>query len=326
MPEVATKLCSRCGLTSPITEFPWKHEARGIRRSWCRSCQRAYAHQHYLRNIDRYKAKARKATRRDRMRLRQRVDDFLGTHPCIDCGESDISVLEFDHRDPAQKRMPVSRLASIAGWTTVLMEIGKCDVRCANCHRRRTARQFDWAKTKQLARPGPERPVLIVERLDSNGADFLRECSSCQWLKPLSEFAFRSAHKRTLNDRCRKCHATYRRQHYLRHRDRYFSQANAQTRRNRADKLQRLREFLLNHPCVDCGETEVATLEFDHVDPSTKLMEVGRIIRHRNWSAVQDEIAKCVVRCANCHRRRTIAQQVASREAGHLVEFAAARE
>ena len=51
--------------------------------------------------------------------------------------------LEFDHRDRATKSAEISRL--VAGgfsWEVLLREIEKCDVRCANCHRRRTADQF----------------------------------------------------------------------------------------------------------------------------------------------------------------------------------------
>jgi hypothetical protein len=140
--------------------------------------------------------------------------------------------------------------------------------------------------------------------------DFLRECCWCYWLKPLSEFAFHSSAKKTLSSHCRTCHARYRRKHYLENRDRYFSQANAQTLRKTQDKLRRLRDYLLGHPCVDCGTTDIATLDFDHVDPATKVMEIGRMIRRRNWSANLREMAKCVVRCANCHRRRTLAQRV----------------
>ena len=326
MAEVAEKVCGRCGITAPSTDFPWKDQGRGRRGSWCRSCQRAYAHDHYLRNIDQYKAKARKTLRGDRQRLRQRVDDFLATHPCVDCGTADIAVLEFDHRDPAEKRMAVSTLASRRGWPAVEREIAKCEVRCANCHRRRTARQFDWARTKELGTPGPTHALPTVERVDPKDADFLLECSMCGWLRPPSQFAFRSVKDRTLSDHCRRCHATYRRQHYLRNRDRYFKQANAQTRRKRDDTRQRIREHLLGHPCADCREADIATLDFDHVDPSTKVTEVAKMVGHRSWDGIQAEIAKCVVRCANCHRHRTIAQRREAPQNRVLVEFAAARE
>jgi hypothetical protein len=66
----------------------------------------------------------------------------LATHPCVDCGESDPVVLEFDHRDPAAKSFSIGdALGKTWQWEKIAAEIAKCDVRCANCHRRRTARQ-----------------------------------------------------------------------------------------------------------------------------------------------------------------------------------------
>ena len=72
--------------------------------------------------------------------LQSLVADHLSTRSCADCGESDPLVLEFDHIDPATKRNTIHKLVSHAhSWSAVLTEIERCDVRCANCHRRRTA-------------------------------------------------------------------------------------------------------------------------------------------------------------------------------------------
>jgi hypothetical protein len=68
----------------------------------------------------------------------------------------------------------------------------------------------------------------------------------------------------------------------------------------------------------------VVTLDFDHVDPSTKLMAIGSMATSRCWSAIEAEIAKCVVRCANCHRRRTKSQRAGTRPAP--LQFSPARE
>jgi len=85
------------------------------------------------------------------------IDEYLQRHACIDCGECDPIVLEFDHRDPAQKEFAISRLRTIpVSFARLKKEIAKCDVRCANCHRRKTIAKKDW---KGAAKPATPRSV-----------------------------------------------------------------------------------------------------------------------------------------------------------------------
>lgn len=70
---------------------------------------------------------------------------YVSTHPCVDCGESDPIVLEFDHRDPSTKRFPITQITRYSLEETK-EEIEKCDVRCANCHRKKTAKERRWYK------------------------------------------------------------------------------------------------------------------------------------------------------------------------------------
>ncbi len=70
--------------------------------------------------------------------------------------------------------------------------------------------------------------------------------------------------------------------------------------------------FLLDHlkrtPCVDCGEADPVVLDFDHI--GTKRSGVVQLAdRETSIANLEREIGECEVRCANCHRRRTIAQQ-----------------
>lgn len=86
-------------------------------------------------------------------RYRQRntafVLDYLKTHPCVDCGESDPVVLEFDH--VGAKDRAVSQLKwSGATATRIMTEISNCEVRCVNCHMKRTASQFGWRKARDV--------------------------------------------------------------------------------------------------------------------------------------------------------------------------------
>lgn len=58
--------------------------------------------------------------------------------------------------------------------------------------------------------------------------------------------------------------------------------------------------------CVDCGINDPVVLDFDHRNPEEKSETISTMItRGRAWKAIEAEVAKCVVRCANCHRRVT---------------------
>jgi uncharacterized protein YcfJ len=69
---------------------------------------------------------------------RARVDEYLLTHPCVDCGMTDLVVLEFDHVRGVKVAAVSALVTGGYPWTKIDAEIAKCDVRCANCHRRVT--------------------------------------------------------------------------------------------------------------------------------------------------------------------------------------------
>jgi hypothetical protein len=80
--------------------------------------------------------------RRARLRARVWLKAYLAEHPCVDCGEDDIRVLEFDHVCPENKVANVGRMACDGCSVKRLeIEVAKCEVRCANCHRRRTRKE-----------------------------------------------------------------------------------------------------------------------------------------------------------------------------------------
>lgn len=135
------KVCTRCGPPAqPIENFAIRNRARGTRQYICRNCQNEYVRAHYRANRAAYIEKAR-VRNTELIRINgEFLIAYLKQHPCVDCGERDVIVLEFDHlRD---KVADVSVLAR-GGYSieTIQKEIDKCEVVCANCHRRRTAKR-----------------------------------------------------------------------------------------------------------------------------------------------------------------------------------------
>jgi hypothetical protein len=112
--------------------------------------------------------------------------DYLRSHPCIDCGETDIVTLQFDHRDRATNRQELALLVIGTPWSVIAAEIESCDVRCANCHRRRTATQLGWHRGDVPRLLREDEP--IVGTLADQSAT--RRCTGCSELKPLDSFRF----------------------------------------------------------------------------------------------------------------------------------------
>ncbi|MEX1178589.1 MAG: hypothetical protein WEB09_09020 [Nitriliruptor sp.] len=137
--DMMLRRCQPCGGWFPLAAFAWRRVDRGLRDTYCYRCRSAYHRAHYQQNRERYIAMA--AARRDReveRRTRQLLK-YFATHPCVDCGETDPIVLEFDHI--GTKRFGISDGLRNRPWDVVLEEIAACEVVCANCHRRRTYRR-----------------------------------------------------------------------------------------------------------------------------------------------------------------------------------------
>jgi hypothetical protein len=133
--ETPTKVCSTCKQPKPLDDFNRRSTAKDGRQWSCRACNSQY----HQANWDRHMAQIRLRRKQVRRANRELLWAYLASHPCADCGEADPLVLEFDHlRD---KRGDISVMKYGYTWPTLLAEIEKCEVVCANCHRRRTYRR-----------------------------------------------------------------------------------------------------------------------------------------------------------------------------------------
>jgi hypothetical protein len=137
--------CAKCGQTKPAEQFAEK--GRGLRQAYCRPCQAQYRKEHYERHRRKYIDKAAARTRAERDWRTRWLTVYLAALGCADCGERDPVVLEFDHVR-GTKSFSISSALVAVPFHLILREIGKCDVVCANCHRRRTARRAGHLRTR----------------------------------------------------------------------------------------------------------------------------------------------------------------------------------
>ena len=137
------KKCYTCKEIKGKSEFNKNKSRKDGLNSICRSCSQKHSRKYYAENCEYHKIKIKKRKRNQIRKNRKFVFEYLLKNPCVDCGEFDPRVLEFDHtRD---KKENVSRLTGGGHCIpTIQEEIDKCEVRCANCHSRKTAIEREY--------------------------------------------------------------------------------------------------------------------------------------------------------------------------------------
>ena len=121
-------------------------------------------------------------------------------------------------------------------------------------------------------------------------------CSKCKQEKPISEFAINRTRKDGHASDCKACRKIYRDKHYLEHKE-YYKDKASKYRRKKNKEFEELRSTL---KCSICGESRHWCLEFHHLNPNEKESEVTRL--KESPRKLKEELKKCVVLCANCHR------------------------
>jgi hypothetical protein len=138
------KVCHHCHKRLRTTNFYKNNKTRDGFYWQCKKCQLDYAKVYRRKNH----VKVRKQIHDCRLRLRRErmlfVLLYLREHPCVDCGETDPICLDFDHVK-GQKLNGISYMISdCRSYKNIKKEIAKCEVRCANCHRRKTMQEMNY--------------------------------------------------------------------------------------------------------------------------------------------------------------------------------------
>lgn len=126
-----------------------------------------------------------------------------------------------------------------------------------------------------------------------------KKCNRCKEEKPLSEFLFRNKERGTYHSACRICYKDIRKKSYNRTKETSYKK----NLKNRVKNREWFNDLKSTLKCEVCSENHPATLDFHHIDSTEKENSVANLIGTYSKKRILEEINKCVVLCANCHRK-----------------------
>lgn len=126
----------------------------------------------------------------------------------------------------------------------------------------------------------------------------LKRCYVCKQYKESTAFYKASKAQDGLQGRCKICSIKTAITHYNQNKNDFKLRAQS--------LFSKLYQWMNNikeqYGCCFCKLSDWRCLDFHHIDASTKLNSVSALIRCKSRVKAAEEINKCVVICANCHR------------------------
>tara|TARA_R110000868_G_C10346905_1_gene715846 strand:+ start:77 stop:430 length:354 start_codon:yes stop_codon:yes gene_type:complete len=93
-------------------------------------------------------------------------------------------------------------------------------------------------------------------------------------------------------------HKKQSREYYLANKEKVMAKSKV----TRAVGKAKWSTFKRTLKCTKCEQNHPAALDFHHTDPSQKENIVSHLVSQGSFVAAMEEVQKCVVLCANCHR------------------------
>lgn len=145
-------------------------------------------------------------------------------------------------------------------------------------------------------------------------------CVMCGLEKELNLFYNRSKHAEVKRKECKECSKLMnkkQRQNSIKYKDRTpeykkkISESNCKTNKNSATRNKKIVNLLKDKPCKDCGNKfPPYCMDFDHLPQYKKYKHVSTLVnRGFILEKILEEIEKCELVCANCHRIRTFSRK-----------------
>jgi hypothetical protein len=124
-------------------------------------------------------------------------------------------------------------------------------------------------------------------------------CSSCKETKVQEDFAKNALKKDGLQSVCRACKKRMDAESFQKNKQAQY----LRNKKNIAIYRNELNVHKSNQGCCLCNEDDPCCLDFHHIDPNTKRKAVGLLVAGGLGKQLWDEIEKCVLLCACCHRK-----------------------
>ena len=126
----------------------------------------------------------------------------------------------------------------------------------------------------------------------------MKICTKCNISKPEEKFPFKNRLAGRRSTVCSECQKQYKRAYYQKNKQSHFD-------RNRKKRSQMKERLLMEKEkgCLVCSEKCIECLDFHHLDPSKKDINVSRLVTYTSFQKLENEISKCVLLCATCHRK-----------------------
>lgn len=142
---IENKICKTCAVEQPISQFYIERRNIGGYRHQCKNCEkirhssrkRQYNEKSYQKN----KSKRIQEIKDKTTVLKTIVFEYMKNKSCVDCGNNNSIFFEFDHVR-GKKIKDINEMCNKGtNQNTLIAELHKCDIVCANCHRTRTDRR-----------------------------------------------------------------------------------------------------------------------------------------------------------------------------------------
>lgn len=126
----------------------------------------------------------------------------------------------------------------------------------------------------------------------------MKICNKCKKECNDDDFCYRYKNKNVRQKICKNCQKAYKIDYYNKNKESHY-------KRNKLTELK-LASFikdLKKEGCFSCGESSVECLDFHHLNPLEKEIEVSLLTRRGSKKRILKEVEKCIILCANCHRK-----------------------